>query len=123
VEQVKGKALNTSGETSGGEPIWKEETDVTDTKRERRHGCNRRKKGWKVRRGVGSEDIRKAEWWDDQCGEEMRRMHEDLPATTTIFFVMFFRTIKIHHHNNVGSRVPVERVGAEQGGDGEVDGK
>jgi hypothetical protein len=56
---------------------------VTDTKRERRNGCNRRKKGWKVRRGVGCEDIRKEEWWNDQCGEGMRRLHDDLPATTT----------------------------------------
>ena len=36
-----------------------------------------------VRRGVGSEDIRKEEWWNDQCGEGMRKLHEDLPATTT----------------------------------------
>jgi hypothetical protein len=33
-----------------------------------------------VSRGVGSEDIRKEEWWDDQCGEGMRRLHKDLPA-------------------------------------------
>ena len=30
-----------------------------------------------------SEDIRKEEWWNDQCGEGMRKLHEDLPATTT----------------------------------------
>ena len=36
-----------------------------------------------VRRGVRNEDIRKEEWWNDQCGEGIRRLHEDLPATTT----------------------------------------
>ena len=38
-----------------------------------------------VRRGVGShnEDIIRKEWWDEQCGEGMRRLHEDSPAATT----------------------------------------
>ena len=85
---------------------------------ERGEGCDRHKKRtqtWmqptqegmeEVRRGVGSEDIRKEEWWNDQCGEGMRKLYEDLPATTT----------------SVGSRIPVKR-GAKQGGDGKVDGK
>jgi hypothetical protein len=62
---------------------------------ERGEGCDRHKKRtqtWmqptqegmeEVGRGVGSEDIRKEEWWNDQCGEGMRKLHEDLPATTT----------------------------------------
>ena len=36
-----------------------------------------------MRRVGGRGDIRKPDWWYDECGEGMRRQNEPLPATTT----------------------------------------
>ena len=42
-----GETSEAKQQTSGGEPIWKEGRGVTETKKERRHGCNRRNKEWR----------------------------------------------------------------------------
>ena len=55
------------------------------SQKERRHGCDQRKKEWRKSEEeweAKTSERKSGHWWNDQCGDGMRKLHEDLPATT-----------------------------------------